>query len=489
MTTPRAVLLVAALAVVARLPFLTVLPSPDEAGLLIVGGQWHDGASLYGDYWVDRPPLLMGLAELAAHTGGVVAFRVLGLVAVVVTVVACAATAGRLAGDRAARWAAVAAAVLTVSPWLGADRVNAELLATPWIAVAVYAAVRTVEAGSLRWAALTGATAMAAVLTKQNHADAAVFALVLLIASVVTGAIPRRRAVAIVGVTAAGAAAVTILLFGWAWLRGTPPTDLADALFGFRLRADEAMTADRPDTVDARRWELLGRSLVSGQLILLAATVLAPVRRSLRAPVWWGLSAMALFGCASILAGGSWWNHYLVELAVPLAVASGLLAARTRHVLPAVLAYGLASALVGTVLVRSAVNVADGRVTAGRMIESVAEPGDTALNAWGRPDVLWAAGLTSPYEHLWSLPARTDDPQLIEFSTVVSGPRAPTWIVSLPTLVAWGMHTQDAQALVDRRYRTVATVCGYDIRLLKGVDRPAPETPDDFTCEKSSRLR
>lgn len=489
MTTRRLVLLVVALAILARLPFLTVLPSPDEAGLLIVGGQWHDGTSLYGDYWVDRPPLLMGLAELAARTGGAVALRLLGLVAVALTVVACAATAHRLAGDRAARWAAVAAAVLTVSPWLGADRVNAELLAAPWLAVGVYAAVRAVEHGSLRWSVLTGVAGMGAVMTKQNHADAAVFAVVLLVASVIARDVPARRALAMAGVAAAGALALAAALLLWAWARGTDPAALGDALFAFRLRADEVMATDRSDSANGRQYELLGRSLVSGQLLLVLATVAAPVLRRCRAPAWWALSAMALFAAASVLAGGSWWSHYLVEFAVPVSVATGLLAARSRRVVPVVVASAVAAGVVGGVLIHPALTTVDGAVAAGRMVGQVADPGDTVVSAWGRPDLVAAAGLGSPYEHLWSLPVRTDDPALREFTHVLSGPDAPTWVVSNGTLGTWGLTSDTAERELKRRYRLVAGVCTYRIWLRNDVRRPVPERPTHVECAESSRLR
>src|SRR3982750_230264 len=48
------------------LPFVGRPLSPDEAGFLIVGGQWGEGSSLYGDFWVDRPPVLVAIFEAAA---------------------------------------------------------------------------------------------------------------------------------------------------------------------------------------------------------------------------------------------------------------------------------------------------------------------------------------------------------------------------------------------------------------------------------------
>ena len=56
----------AALAVAAWLPFLRAPLMPDEAGLFIIGEQWGPGRSLYGDYWVDRPPLIVWIYALIA---------------------------------------------------------------------------------------------------------------------------------------------------------------------------------------------------------------------------------------------------------------------------------------------------------------------------------------------------------------------------------------------------------------------------------------
>src|SRR5207244_1601306 len=65
-TAPKTWVGVMAVAVcVGWLPFAGRPLSPDEAGYLIVGGQWSPGSSLYGAYWVDRPPLLIALFGLA----------------------------------------------------------------------------------------------------------------------------------------------------------------------------------------------------------------------------------------------------------------------------------------------------------------------------------------------------------------------------------------------------------------------------------------
>ena len=70
-TAPKTwVLVMAAGVCLGWLPFMARPLSPDEAGYLIVGGQWAEGSSLYGDYWVDRPPGLIAIFELAETMGG-----------------------------------------------------------------------------------------------------------------------------------------------------------------------------------------------------------------------------------------------------------------------------------------------------------------------------------------------------------------------------------------------------------------------------------
>src|SRR5690349_18790218 len=76
-----------ALAVALRLPFVHRIAFPDEAGLLIVAHNWHEGgANLYGSLFIDRPPLLLLFYQAASLLGGLQAARAMGLVAAVVVV-------------------------------------------------------------------------------------------------------------------------------------------------------------------------------------------------------------------------------------------------------------------------------------------------------------------------------------------------------------------------------------------------------------------
>jgi len=101
--TVRWVGLATLLAVGLRIPYLPHPLSPDEGGYLLVARQW-DGAGphLYGELWVDRPPLLLAFDRLADAVGGVLALRLLACV-VVVALVALAGWVGwLLAGSRGA---------------------------------------------------------------------------------------------------------------------------------------------------------------------------------------------------------------------------------------------------------------------------------------------------------------------------------------------------------------------------------------------------
>ena len=94
LSTPTAVLLLAALSVLARVPSMFRPLSPDEGGFLMVAAQWATGTSLYGDYWVDRPPLLIMLFQLADQAGADrSALRLLGDVSVGSSVLLAAALA------------------------------------------------------------------------------------------------------------------------------------------------------------------------------------------------------------------------------------------------------------------------------------------------------------------------------------------------------------------------------------------------------------
>ena len=125
------------------LPFVGRSLSPDEAGYLIVGGQWGHGSSLYGDYWVDRPPALIAIFEAADALGGAVPLRLFGALAAVLTVV-LSGVLGRFAAPErrsAPLLTAGTAAVCVATPLIGGTVVNGELLGLPFLVAGILAYV------------------------------------------------------------------------------------------------------------------------------------------------------------------------------------------------------------------------------------------------------------------------------------------------------------------------------------------------------------
>jgi 4-amino-4-deoxy-L-arabinose transferase-like glycosyltransferase len=203
----RWLLAACAAVVVARLTFLGQPLRSDEGGYLMVARQWHAGGEfLYGDYHVDRPPLLMLMFRLAAVTEWDGAIRVLSIPFALAFVLAAARAAYLLAGPAGARWSAVVAAAFICSPAFAADQADGELFAAPLVMAAV---ALTVDAwqrapGLARFwvATAAGVLAAAASLVKQNFLEGFVFAGVLVVAE----ALRRRRVTGRCRTVAAGVA-------------------------------------------------------------------------------------------------------------------------------------------------------------------------------------------------------------------------------------------------------------------------------------------
>ncbi|MCW2865819.1 MAG: hypothetical protein JWR20_7, partial [Marmoricola sp.] len=159
--TRRWVWLVAGLTALLRLPFVGAPLSPDEGGFLLVAGAWHRGTSLYGDLWVDRPPLLLAIFRVADLLGGqahaLTVLRVLGCAVAGLTVAGVGLAARQLVGTRSGPvWAASVAGVLLLTPAGGGSVVNGEPLASPLVALGLLAALHASRPGptAARWALL-----------------------------------------------------------------------------------------------------------------------------------------------------------------------------------------------------------------------------------------------------------------------------------------------------------------------------------------------
>ncbi|WP_165372647.1 hypothetical protein [Nocardioides iriomotensis] len=470
---------VALAAAVAWVPALTVFPSSDEGGFLLLASQWHPGTSLYGSYWVDRPPVLILLFQLADALGGVIGLRLVGVAGVVLGVLLGAALPSALAPAgtplrarrRAALLSAFTTAALLTSPLFGAMEVDGELLAVPAVlagCLLLLRAQRTTGPRRARLVLLAGLVGSAAWLTKQDVADVFVLGAALAVAGRLHHGRSLRQALGDLACLTAGLVAGVGGALVVAAQHGTSPAALWSAVVTFRFRASEVIAWSSSGATPQRFWMLLAAFVLSG-----APLVIWYAARSLRGTVvrplgpggpTWPLLTLLAWEAVAVGGGGSYWLHYIVGLVpgITLLVA----AAATRPALGRRLQDGLAwavTAAVASTLV--AVPVAVSQMPAIRGDDAAvstylrvhAAPGDTGVVAYGHPDILEQAGLSSPYPDLWSLPVRVRDPHLARFRRVLTTDR-PRWLVAAHgDLASWGLDSSRAQRVVDRDYRTVFT--------------------------------
>ncbi len=457
-----------------------------------MGQQWQPGGtSLYGSYWVDRPPLLVTIFRVASDLGGAVPLRLMGCLVTVIVVLGCAYVARTVAGDRAASWAAALAAGLCVSPLMGGLEVNGELLAAPFVVAGIAAMVTAVherrEGRAALAAGLAGAATVAALLVKQNMADVGVFAAVVLLVGWRRGEVSGRRLRTSATSYVAGAVLALAVTAGWTLLHGTSLTGVFDAMYPFRIQAGRLMASSgHHHHAMARMWTLLGSWVVSGGGVVMVAVAWALATRRLGGTVAWGLVATVVFDVVSVVLGANYWHHYLIELVVPIAVLSGMLVARHQPAIRTILVASLVVAALswsGT-LTRPSTSTAS---TDGRAIGAVARTGDTIVTAFGHADLTQAAGLRSPYPYLWSLPALTLDPHLTTLDSVLTGPDAPTWFVGLSDLRALGPAGTTTDRVLHADYHRVADLHGRTVYLRNGVIRPVPEEPGTDSADVAAR--
>lgn len=459
------VLAIAGLAVLARLPFVARPLGSDEGGFLLIASQWSPGRSLYGDYFVDRPPLLIDFFTLAHLLGGPVPLRVLGLGLVAASVV-LAARIGVLAGG-SARLGAATAAIFLVNPLFGVLQINGELIATPLVLAGIVTALESRRADARTrpaWLLLTGALGAAAVLVKQSELDVAVLVVVGSLTFLRRGSRPAWGALLLAAV---GALGLTTVVLGHAASRGTGPMDLFEAVVTFRISAADVIHASATSATTDRLRTLLLVLLLTGAPLILARLVRGLRERPRAGALDLRVAALAVVGweSVSIVGGGSYWLHYLINLVPGLVLAVAALTSSERRRRPSTagppapagaLAVALVSCLVTITVFLARPDLTRADPVVG-WLQQHTHAGDTAIVAFGHPEYLTDTGLTSPYSELWSLPVRVRDPRLIEFASVISGASRPEWIVTQGTgsLQGWGLDAGPAQLVFDAHYRLV----------------------------------
>ena len=484
------------LALALHLPFLGAALQPDEGGYLLVARHWHaDGPSLYGHLWVDRPPLLLVAFWAVDTLLGIEGLRVLALLAAVALVAAAGWAGWVIRGAAGARWGSLTAAALGSSYAVGADRVDAELLAAPFMMAGCACILQAMhQAGTRRrralWTVGAGVAATSAMLVKQSFVDALVFCGVLVIASVWRRDLARAAGLRMLGWLVLGALLPVGGTVLWAHEHGAGVGELWYMLYGFRAAALDVIVDYDLTAPFTRLLTITVLAVISG-IVMLAWRFVRSSRKELRRgdPFTLALLAMLVTGVSGILLGGSYWSHYLIQIGPALALAAGAVGGRADrhgHRMRRWVLASVASAVIATAT-GVAANADDGglhepAVTTGQWLAASADRRDTAVVTYGAANVLATSGLSTPYPYLWSLPVRTLDPRLNRLISVLTGPRAPTWVVQWDDLDAWQLDRAGRLARTLRtHYRQVATVCGHPIYLRDGVSRDLAKPPTD--CE------
>ena len=182
-----------------------------------------------------------------------------------------------------------------------------------------------------------------------------------------------------------------------------------------------------------------------------------------------------------VLGGGSYFNHYLIELIPVSCVAAAAALARAPMpigvaALGAVAALALGSADEGVEYFNR--HTPHGRELAiGNYIREHARPGDTQYVMYARPNIVYYAGLPQPYPYLWSLMVRVRPGARPELQQLLSSSRRPTWLVGWHTPGRWEL---DPDGKLDRAvasgYRLVAVMCRHPVFVRSDRAAPPPIT-------------
>lgn len=471
------------LSLLLRAPYLGTPLGIDEGGLAYIAQNWsQDGNSLYGPYWLDRPPLLLLLFRLAG-LGGDLGVRLLGVLAAGALVVAVALVARMIAGERAGRIAALVAALLTGSVAIHAVYSPAELLAVVPSTFSVLCLLYVLRRGHARWLIGAGALAVGAALIKQSFVDAGAAGAVFLAVS----ALRNQEAGFRWSWPVAYAAGVALPLLGleaWEAMADLGDGHMSYALLGFRLDALQALAASNLGLA-SRITDLLLPALASGLALALIAAALAFRRLRRRPIIALTLGAWLAVAGAAVLAGGTYWTHYLIQLVPGCSVTAAVLLAHLQprvRVLALSVATGTACAVaLGGLVYLTQRTPHDQERDVAAFVRANARAGDTQYVMYARANVLYYTGLPSPYPYGWSVMIRAQPGARERLYRLLASPQRPTWLVEWQDDEKWGLdHAEAVDRILEARYRRVATVCGRPIYLRTG--RAAPPPPPRFDC-------
>lgn len=475
------------LALVLRVPYLSTPLGRDEGGIAYIARNWPGGhGSLYGDYWLDRPPLLVGLFKIAV-LGGDRGVRVLGALAAVVLVVVIVLLGRAVAGPRAGRIAGLLAALLTGSVSIGAVFTPGELLAAVPSTLSVLCLILAHRSRQARFVFAAGALAVGAALIKQSFLDAGVAGVAFV---AVSAAVNRDVRLRWPLTYAAGAAVPLGALLVWLAVAQLSLGGFIYALFGFRLDLLHTLAgSDIP--LHVRLATLADPALASGLLLAVAGAVVG--LRHLRGDRVLVVTFSAWLAAATVgvLGGGSYFVHYLIEL-VPVSCVAAAVVIASARTYTRVAILGAFTALALTAAHDGAVSLAlhplrRPELAVAHYVRDHARPGDTQYVMYARPNVLYYAGLPSPYPYAWSLMVRVKPGARAQLQRLLGSTRRPTWLVQWQDPDRWQLDPGDrVDGLLARGYRLAAIVCGHPIYMRN--DRAVPPRVTRSACPGSGGL-
>jgi hypothetical protein len=462
------------LALLLRLPFVDVPLGVDEGGIAYIAQAWPDGhGSLYGAYWLDRPPVLVLLFKLAV-LGGDEGVRALGAVAAVALVALVAGLAHQVAGDVAGRSAALVAALLSGSVALAAVYTPGELLAAVPSTASVLALVLAYRRRQARWLLAAGALAVCAALTKQSAVDAGLAGVAYLIALALSR--PRVAARSLAAYVA-GAAIPLAVVVGWQVSAPSGQGGLLYALLGFRVDALNALSASTLP-LHVRLGHLALPALASGLAFALAATAAGLWRLRADRVLAATIAAWLAGGIVGVLAGGSYWRHYLIELvpvcSIGTALALDAIRPRRRQRVLAAATAAAVAVTIGAAVYLPSHPVRRPELAVAGYVRSHAAPGDTQYVMYARANVAFYDGLRTPFPYAWSLMLRAVPGARAQLRSLLDSPARPTWIIGWQHVDRWQVDRDGSiDRTLARNYRRVAVVCGHPILLRRDRRRSA----------------
>lgn len=481
------------LTVLLRAPWLGTPLGNDEGGLAFIAGAGRGGGPfMYGEYFIDRPPLLLAVFRLAAEMSGTATVRTIGVLAALAGVTITALLARAIAGETAARLAGVLAAILMSSVALGSVFTPAELLAVLPSALSVLLVWRGTRDAAGRPGLLfaAGFLAISALLVKQSFGDALLAGVACLTATCLWRGSPRRAVGLAAGAYAGGIVAAIVGVEAWEYVAAVPDGSMSYALLGFRLDGLGVLAGSGAGLPGRFAQRLLVPLICSGFAVVLIWSVAG--LRSARADrvLIATLGAWGVGGSLGVLGGGSYWAHYLIQLipfvavtaSIALAGASARRARATVAVLGTCAVGGLVIGPLATTDEKSSA------AAIGQALAGSARAGDTAHVLYSQADVLYYSGLADPFPYQWSLMMRAVPDARTELRALLSSPGRPTWIVEWERPAAYGLDRSGATGrLLDRHYRHISNACGVRVLIEKDTAR-AFHAPSPQACGQGTLL-